>query len=167
MTTEIWVDGSFTNDTPSWAILVKQDGTEVHRASGQIDDPTMKRYHQVIGELTAAKEAIKWCADNKVTDVSIFYDYEGIRSWALNAWKANNPVTKEYANYAQLATKTMNINFVKVKAHSGNADNNAVDRLAKLHTAVGITEIEDGIILSYKTKPYIINFKEMTIKNGD
>jgi len=166
MKAEIWVDGSFNNQLPTWAILVKVAGVEVHRASGDIVDPKLKRYNQIAGELEAAKQAIQWCLDNSVTEVEIHYDYEGIKAWAIKAWKANNEVTQGYAKYAQAAMELITIIWCKVKAHSGNAGNNTVDKLAKLQSTVGVSEIEDGIMLTYKLNKYKINFKELTIERN-
>lgn len=160
------MDGSFNNQIPTWAILVKTDGIETYRDSGEITDPKLKRYNQIAGELTAATKAIEWCIAYDIKDVVIYYDYEGIRSWAIKAWKANNPVTQEYAKYAQNAATLINITWNKVKAHSGNADNNVVDKLAKLHSTISVHEIEDGIVLTYKLEKYKINLKELTIERN-
>jgi len=129
--TEIWVDGAYINDTISWAILVMQDNKEVTRTSGIVADDSLKKHRQVAGELEAAKNAILWCIKHDVKAVSIFFDYEGIRSWATSSWKANNPCTKSYVNFIKTMSKKVDITWVKVQAHSLDVNNEIVDKLTK------------------------------------
>jgi ribonuclease HI len=132
MLTEIWVDGAFLNKTtPTWAIMVQQDGITVHTSSGKVTDPKLAQYHQVTGELTAVMRAMHWCTSHKITEVTIHYDYEGIKSWPTRAWKAKNEFTLEYAEYMQQIMDNIKINFNKIKAHSGDAGNTIVDKMAK------------------------------------
>lgn len=132
MLTEIWVDGAFLNKTtPTWAIMVQQDGITVHTSSGKITDPKLAQHHQVAGELTAVIKAMHWCTAHNIKEVTIHYDYEGIKSWPLQLWRAKQEFTSEYADYMQQLMDSIKITFNKVKAHSGNVGNTVVDKMAK------------------------------------
>ena len=72
----------------------------------------------------------------KVKDISIFYDYAGIKAWAVGEWKRNKKGTTEYYNYITSVRDSINIRFVKVRGHSGVEGNEEADRLAK--RAVGL-----------------------------
>ena len=62
---------------------------------------------------------------------SFFLVVLSIGAWADRRWKANNPLTQGYRDYVAEARKTIDIRFVKVKAHAGNKYNELADRLAK------------------------------------
>ena len=75
---------------------------------------------------------LMWYAVNeKLEEVTIFYDYQGIESWATGEWKTNLDYTKEYKNFAEKVATRVKVNFVKVKAHTGVELNERVDELAK------------------------------------
>ena len=78
-----------------------------------------------------SKLAIDHCMANGIKSVEIYHDYEGIGAWADRRWKANNPLTQGYRDYVAEARKSIDIKFVKVKAHAGNRYNELADKLAK------------------------------------
>ena len=69
-----------------------------------------------------------------ITDLAIAntdINYIGIEKWALGEWRANKPVSQDYVEaFKKLATK-IDVEFVKVKAHSGVEFSELVDQLAK------------------------------------
>jgi ribonuclease H-related protein len=139
----IWVDGScFPQGDGSlhigWGLLVKQGGKEVYRAKGNDIPPKAHRHRNVAGEIFGILKALEWCQAQGITEVTIYFDYQGLESWAIGTWRAKLPFT-------QLYTKTVNasnitIHWIKVKAHSGNPENEIVDQLAK----EGATEQKGG-----------------------
>lgn len=54
----------------------------------------------------------------------------------VGRWKTNTELTQKYADFVKQALKTIDIEFVKVKSHSGIEFNEEVDKLAKM--AVGL-----------------------------
>lgn len=60
------------------------------------------------------------------------YDYLGIEKWSTGEWKAKKDLTKDYAAFMQKYMKIINIEFEKVKAHTGVEFNEEADRLAKM-----------------------------------
>ena len=70
-------------------------------------------------------------------NVTIYHDYSGLSFWATGAWQTKKPASIKYKNYIdKVISNGVTIDFVKVKAHSGNEFNEIVDSMAKL--AVGI-----------------------------
>ena len=86
-------------------------------------------HRNVAGEILAILKAIKWCQSQKITEITIYFDYQGLESWVTGAWRAKLAFTQAYA---QAVTESgLTIHWVKVKAHSGNPENELVDQLAK------------------------------------
>ena len=131
---EIWVDGScFPQANGSlqlgWGLLVKKEGVEIHRDKGNDIPHTAVGHRNVAGEILGILKAIQWCQSQGITDITIYYDYQGLESWATGAWRAKLPFTQAYADAVKKSGMT--IHWVKVKAHSGNPENEIVDNLAK------------------------------------
>lgn len=139
-----YVDGCFNEDTSEYScgVVIFYDGGEEH-FSQKFNDPDLATMRNVAGEIEGAKRAIKFCIDNKIKSIDIFYDYEGIEKWCTGAWKANKPGTIEYKKYYNSVKDKLKITFIKVKGHSGDTYNDLADSLAK--AAVGIGEPQNTI----------------------
>jgi len=139
-----YIDGCFNEVTNEYScgVVIFHDGGEEH-LSQKFNDPNLATMRNVAGEIEGAKRAIKFCIDNKIQSVDIFYDYEGIEKWCTGAWRANKPGTIEYKKYYNSVKDILKITFVKVKGHSGDTYNDLADSLAK--SAVGIGEPQNNI----------------------
>ncbi len=130
----IWVDGScFPQEDGSlhigWGLLVKQDGEEVYRDKGNDIPPEAVEHRNVAGEIFGIMKALEWCQAQGIAEVTLYFDYQGLESWATGAWRAKLPFTQLYAQTVNASGIT--IHWSKVKAHSGNPENEIVDQLAK------------------------------------
>jgi len=134
LATEIWVDGScFPRKDGSlrigWGMLIKQAGQEVFRDKGH-DIPTEALVHRnVAGEILGILKSLEWCKAHGVKEVTLYIDYQGLESWATGAWRAKLPFTQLYAQTVKASG--ISIHWVKIKAHSGDPENDIVDQLAK------------------------------------
>ena len=91
----------------------------------------------VAGEVPGAIACIKLAKKHKVTDLLIHYDYMGIEMWANNMWIANKSLTRDYQKFiAKMRSSGMNIEFDKVRGHSGESGNELADSMAR--DAVGL-----------------------------
>ncbi len=125
----IYVDGSYINGCVGYGIVILKDEKIVAELSGRVPESLVQGTNQVAGELFAVKEAIKWCQEKGIEEVSIFYDYEGIEKWVSGSWKAKNPVTQEYVDF--ISRSGIKIDWHKIYSHTGDHINERADRLAR------------------------------------
>ena len=126
---EIYVDGSFINGATGYGAVVLKNGKVVDELCGAVAASEVNNTRQVAGELIAVREALKWCGEHSITEVSIYYDYLGIEKWATGQWKTNQPLTQEYARFVRECP--IKIRWHKVDSHTGNRWNDRADTLAK------------------------------------
>ncbi len=132
-----YVDGSYNTKTEEYGcgVIIFSGGAE-HTFSRAFADPDNAVMRNVAGEIEGAKLAMRWCADNNIEEIDIYYDYEGIEKWCTGKWKTNKAGTAEYRKFYDEISKRVRVSFNKVKGHSGDRYNDMADRLAK--EAVGI-----------------------------
>ncbi len=136
----IWVDGSCIVKEEGefqlgWAYLIVRTGQEVHRASGNDIPLEAHRHRNVAGEIMAVLKAIAWCQEQNISAAKIYFDYQGLESWADGSWKTKTPFTQGYAETIQ--NSGMRLTWQKVLAHSGEPNNEVVDQLARAAAQAG------------------------------
>ncbi len=124
-----YVDGSFYKGQTGWGLVIVEDGKVLHKDGGKLDLPKEEASHQIAGEAQGVIEALIYARDKGVGVVNIFYDYTGLKHWACNEWKASSSVAVNYKK--RLQDFDIKINWIKVKAHTGNRFNEMADKLAK------------------------------------
>lgn len=132
-----YVDGSYREDREEYSYgCVIFHGGEMEKYSKKFPKSSYSVHRNVSGEIAGSVFAIKKALEKNVKSISIFYDYQGIESWANGDWKTNTSLTKEYKKFIDQVKNDIEINFVKVKGHSDNTYNDMADGLAK--KALGI-----------------------------
>lgn len=130
-----YTDGSFneTNSTYSYGAVVlwKNRTFQMSKRFANERDVPLRN---VAGELEGAKKAMKFAQLNKIEFLTLYHDYEGVAAWALGHWKANLPLTQEYKIFIEDIKKTVHLEFIWVKGHSGDYYNDMVDKLASTAT---------------------------------
>lgn len=125
-----YCDGSYNDDIKkfSYGVVVMYDGKEYEfaKAFNVVDES-----RNVTGEIFGAMKAMQFCLDNNIKALDLYYDYAGIEAWATGNWKANKELTKKYANFCKALKDKLNVNFIKVQAHTGVELNERADKLAK------------------------------------
>lgn len=128
-----YVDGSYEHSLRAYGSgVVILNGEKIQETfSVRGDDKNLVAMRNVAGEIEASKIAMKYCIDNDIKDLILYFDYEGIEKWCSGVWKANKEGTIEYKKYYDSIKNKLNVKFIKVKAHSGNKYNDLADELAK------------------------------------
>lgn len=127
-----YVDGSYNSNKKAYGsgVVIIKDEEVIKEMSIIGNNSSWAEMRNVAGEIKAAILAMNYAASKGYKSITIFYDYQGIKSWATGEWKAKKECTKAYKEYFDEISKIINISFIKVKAHSGDKYNNRADRLA-------------------------------------
>lgn len=126
------MDGSFSLDTFTYSygvVLLTSDGKETF--SGREDNKDLAEMRNVSGELRGAMVAMEIALERDIDTLYLHYDYMGIEEWAKGNWKTNKDGTKAYKKYYDSIKDRLNVEFIKVLAHSGVKYNEEADKLAK------------------------------------
>lgn len=129
----IYVDGSFMpqKNNYSYGLVAVNKGEVVYKDKGIGYDEEAIALRNVSGEVMGAMKAVNYAIEKEYKSVSIYFDYQGIESWALGTWKRNNRITQSYHQFMQEKMKHIKVKFNKVKGHSGDKFNDLADKLAK------------------------------------
>lgn len=136
-----YVDGSYDKKTHrcSYGVVILHNNKIIAKLWGASEDSDMgyANMRNVGGEVLSALKAMSYAYDNEIKKLNIYYDYLGIGKWALGEWKTNNEYTSNYRKQYNHYKKFTDIEFHKVKSHSGDIYNDLADELAK--KALGIS----------------------------
>lgn len=134
-----FTDGSFNVATGVYGFggfLHYSDTEDDIEIRGNGNDPEEAVSRNVAGEVHGAVAAMRKAVELGLTEMTLFYDYEGIEKWPLRYWKTNKKISMFYVEeYDQLKDK-LKVNFVHVKAHTGIPGNEAADRMAKAEVGI-------------------------------
>ena len=125
-----YVDGSYDSSTGafSYGMVMFHEGQELHFSEKYVDQD-LASMHNVAGEIKGAEAAIRYCLEHGISSVTIYHDYEGIAKWCNGEWQAKKAGTIAYASFYKEASASVQIQFVKVKGHSGDQYNDLADHL--------------------------------------
>ncbi|MBA2853893.1 viroplasmin family protein [Methanococcus maripaludis] len=127
-----WVDGSFNlknNEYGAGALIIFNGIKKEIKSKG--NDTELSKMRNVAGEILASELAMEYAVSKNVKNLIIYHDYLGIEKWCTGEWKTNKSGTIDYKEKCKNYLKKLNIEFVKVKAHSGDENNEIADKLAK------------------------------------
>lgn len=127
-----YVDGSYNTSTGEYGygVVFFYQNKEIHLKQGYSKDE-LSSMRNVAGEIKGSEAAIRYALNNGISSLKIYHDYEGIAKWCTGEWKANKEGTIAYKDFFERVKDKINIEFVKVKGHSGDKYNDVADRLAK------------------------------------
>ena len=125
-----YCDGSYDNNTQRFAygVIIMHDNQTIEFSQAFDAFDTGRN---VTGEIFGAMKAMQYCLDNNIKSLDLYYDYAGIEAWATGSWKASKELTKRYVKFYEALKNKLDVNFIKVQAHTGVELNERADKLAK------------------------------------
>lgn len=175
-----FVDGSFDEKAEKagfGVIIISHGGVKdtLYKSITKNLDEDFIKLRNVAAELEGVKEAVNWAIKYNKRKITIFYDYTGIEEWANGSWRAKTNITKKYVSFVNEKKKYIEIEYVKVSAHSGVIYNEEADALAKSSLlAKGHKTYNDGSVYfvgysvdDWKTIVDIINEENLELTNED
>lgn len=129
----IYTDGSsdYKQKTVGCGAILIDNDEIISKISRNVTNEKLHKFNNVAGEILAVcfalEEAIKIGYEMAIVHV----DYIGLINWYNGTWMARNWLSKLYIERIREYSKHIQIEFVKVKAHSDNKYNDIVDILAK------------------------------------
>lgn len=129
-----YTDGSLdkANNMASYGIVFVKDGELLFKTNNAYVMSEEDSSANVGSELLGAMEVVRLARLNGWDSIKIGYDYQGISCFATGEWEARQSLTRYYRDYMQEAMKTLSIQFIKIKGHTGHDWNEEADRLANL-----------------------------------
>lgn len=133
----IYTDGSsdYKEGTyGSGAVLVdsiEEEANIISEVSRGGNKKALSKYNNVTGEVLACCYGIQKAIELGYKQAVVYIDYIGLIHWYEGSWQARNILSQTYIKMLREYQKYIEINFVKVKSHSGDKWNDYCDKLAK------------------------------------
>ncbi|MFA6693762.1 MAG: RNase H family protein [Bacillota bacterium] len=134
-----YVDGSFVGGTAAYGAVILENDHVLAELSGILPKEEASS-HQIGGELRGALEAVKWAKTRGYKELTICYDYEGVKKFATGQWKRESQLAIDY--HIEVNKYDLKINWQKIAAHTGVKWNERADELAKLAAKESPTEVK-------------------------
>lgn len=135
-----FVDGSFNTQTGVYGYGgYLFDGKQKYPLQGHGNDKDMATMRNVAGEIEGSMAAVRKAEELGINEMTMFYDYMGIKEWATGGWKTNTKGTRTYAAFMNSADRTVSLTFTHTKGHSGIEGNEIADVMAKNSVGIALT----------------------------
>lgn len=140
-TTLVYTDGSYNEKNGMMGVgyTIYYQNKEISSSSFMSDKSGGS---SVKAECISAMMVIDRAIKEKIKDITIVHDNEHIHTYAVNTpTKKKSSLWTKYHNYIKEQSNYVNIHFKKCRAHSGDAKNNAIDKLVSYKNLDKILEI--------------------------
>lgn len=128
-----YVDGSYNSKTRQYGsgVVLLEKNEVINKLVIPGNKVAYLDSYQIAGEVIGCLEAMKWAIEQGNKKLIIYYDYQGIESWATKEWQAKKPISLDYVREFDQLKQRIEVEFRKVKGHSGDTFNDLADQLAK------------------------------------
>jgi hypothetical protein len=118
-----YVDGSYGPNGGSWGAVITNHDTVIDDQHGIVPEANIAGTRNVGCECYAVQRVLDYCHVHGIEVLIVHYDYTGIEAWPTGKWRANNPITSNYATIVkscgiQITWVHDNSSGAHVKAHN-------------------------------------------------
>ena len=156
---QIYSDGSFKDNTVSLGLVLRTHYKDL-KFYGMVESTQYNSLRNIAGELFAVLAGVELACQLGLTNISVYYDYEGVEKWYTGEWSAKSDLAIKYVGLLRnlVAQNNLNIKFFKVVGHSSVEGNVLADKMASrartFHETIDINEILKGTLTLEKTPTY-------------
>lgn len=148
----VYSDGSFNKelDLVGSSVVIRsglKDVKDLHLIK-TVSNKAVDNTRNVGGELVGAMTAIDYAIAKGYKSVEIFYDYQGVGSWANGYWRTKTDLAERYSMAINKRRDAIDIKFTKTTAHVGVKFNELADRLAKYACHADLTIKDTALVTS-------------------
>lgn len=157
-----YVNGSCNQKTKEYAcgVVIFHENGEEHFNS-KFNSRELTETCSFAGEIEGAKLAMRFCVENNIHSLDLFYNYEGIEKWCTGAWKTTKENSKAYRKYYDSIKGFLTVNFSKNSGHLNNKYNDLAEDLSK--SALGL--LDDSSKIAIRENGIVANgIKENDVK---
>lgn len=144
-----FVDGSINTYTGVYGYggFIHHDD-KYYLIQGTGNNPKYASNRNVAGEVIGAIQTIWKALNLNITEMNLYFDYEGIEQWATGGWSANSELSRQYRDAMHRIRDRITIHYVKVKGHTGIEGNELADSLARQAVGAKLRKKKDHIAIS-------------------
>lgn len=135
---KVWTDGSYStiNGVGIYggaSLIYMGDNPTPMQCKWADHDTNWSRFRNISGELLAVVKTLGILVKFKdnIERVIIFHDQKGVSAFLTGEYKSKRACSRVYVKMMEEYQKELKISFIEVKAHTGVANNELVDKLAK------------------------------------
>lgn len=156
---QIYTDGSCKDGIISIGLCLRTYLKDL-KFYGKFNTSAYNSLNNIAGETIAVLAGVELAIQLKLTNISIYYDYEGIEKWFTGDWSAKTDLSIKYVGLLRnlVGTNNLNIQFFKVVHHSGVEGNVIADKMASrarnFNETIDVAEILRGTLTIEKTPTY-------------
>ena len=150
-----YIDGSFSKTAGrySWGGYIDNAG-HITIIQGTGSNPDYLPERNIAGELMGALQVMFKATQMGLKEINLYYDYAGIENWPAGSWRAKTPLTRYYAETVDLVSYDLQVNFIKVKGHTGIEGNEIADYLAKEAAGAHLLKRQEKALQDFRAKAY-------------
>ncbi|MDY0278831.1 MAG: viroplasmin family protein [Acholeplasma sp.] len=129
-----FTDGSYSEEEKAYTyglVVINNENLKYDTSYAKRDNPIYLESRNVSGEVFAVIEAIQYAIAHKYDKLLICHDYEGVSKWISKEWNTKTEISKVLVKIYDKYCDIIDIEFRKIKAHSGNKFNELADKLAE------------------------------------
>lgn len=148
-----YIDGTFkpSSGVYGYGGFIKYGG-KYYMIQGTGSHPAFTSERNIAGELIGTLQTIWKAVNLGITEMNLYFDYEGIEQWSTGGWTAKTELSKCYRDAMRRISDRITVHFIKVKGHTGIEGNELADIIAKDAVGIKLRKKDAAALNDFKNK---------------